>query len=228
MDVHYDSRVKNELSKLSVCLGIINNVHVEKENDKLQRLKEAIYEEVRTRYSTEELKTNPTVRAYRDFYWRLGVDPTKTRPSGEALLRRILHGDELPCISTAVDAYNLASIKTIIPISGLDADRLNPPLQIRFAESGEAFQGIGMAKPVSLTQGTLILADRTQVLCIYPYRDSDQTKIGMQTRNVILIAYGVPGILEEQLKEAVEIALSYIKQVSGGEGEVVRVFSSAS
>jgi DNA/RNA-binding domain of Phe-tRNA-synthetase-like protein len=228
LDIHYDSKVKNLLSKLSVCLGIINNVHVEKGNDKIRRLKEAIYEEVRARYSAEELKNNPTVRAYRDFYWRLGVDPTKTRPSGEALLRRILHGDELPCISTAVDAYNLASIKTIIPISGLDADHLNPPLQIRFAESGEAFQGIGMAKPISLTQGTLILADRTQVLCIYPYRDSDQTKIGMWTRNVILIAYGVPGILEEQLKEAVEIALSHIKQISGGEGEMVRVFSSAS
>lgn len=72
------------------------------------------------------LKDNPTVRAYRDFCWKLNMDPTKTRPLGEALLRRVLHAKQLPRISTVVDAYNLVSTKTMIPISGFDEDKLNP------------------------------------------------------------------------------------------------------
>jgi DNA/RNA-binding domain of Phe-tRNA-synthetase-like protein len=216
--------VSKKLPELSICLGLINNIHVEKEVGCLQRLKKAVYEEVRGGYKAETLKDDPTARAYRDLYWKVGVDPTKTRPSGEALLRRVLHGSDLPKISTVVDAYNLASMKTIIPISGFDKDRLNPPFDIRFARNGETFTGIGMDKPMILTNRMLVLTDEKQIVCIYPYRDADCTKISEQTRTVLVIGYGAPRIPEQQLKEAVETALSYIKQVSGGEIEKINVF----
>jgi DNA/RNA-binding domain of Phe-tRNA-synthetase-like protein len=83
----------------------------------------------------------------------------------------------LPTISTAVDAYNLASMKTTIPISSFDMDTLSPPFNVRFAEEGEPFIGIGMDKPVALKGNMLVLADTKRVLCIYPHRDANQTKI---------------------------------------------------
>jgi len=224
--VLWSSKVSKKFPELAICIGIVNNVHVEKENERIQELKKAVYEEVRTKYNLETLKDNPTVRAYRDFYWKLDVDPTKTRPSGEALLRRVLHGKELPRISTVVDAYNLASLKIIIPISGFDKDRLNPPFQIRFTKNGETFTGIGMNKPMTLTDKMLVLADENQILCIYPYRDSDHTKITRQTRNVLVVGYGAPGITEQQLKETVETTISYIKLVSGGETKMIKVFKN--
>jgi len=222
--VQWSSEVSAKLRELAICIGIINGIKPEKDNSELHRLKEAVYKEVRAKYAVEALKDNPAVRAYRDFYWKLGVDPTKTRPSGEALLRRVLHGNELPNISTVVDAYNLASLKTIIPISGFDINRVSPPFSVRFGRDIEVFAGIGMDKPMSLTDKTLVLADENRVLCIYPYRDSDYTKIGMQTRNAIIVGYGASGILENQLKEAVETTLSFIKQVSNGEIELVKMF----
>ena len=224
--VNWDSKVSKKFPELSIGVGIINNVHVEAENEQIKKLRKPVYEEVRAKYDLETLKDNPTVRAYRDFYWRLDIDPTKTRPSGEALLRRVLHGDDLPRISTLVDAYNLASTKTIIPISGFDKDRLTPPFHVRFAKDGETFLGIGMAKPMTLTDNMLVLADEKQVLCVYPYRDSDYTKITEQTRNVLIVSYGAQEITEQQLTEAVEVTLEYIKLVSGGEVEIIKVFSS--
>ena len=230
LQIHVDwgSEVSERFPELSIGIGIINNVRVEVENEQIKRLKRTVYEEVRAKYNIETLKDNPTVRAYRDFYWRLGIDPTKTRPSGEALLRRVLHGDELPRISTVVDTYNLASVKTIIPISGFDKDCLNPPFLVRFAKNGEAFTGIGMSKPMALTDTMLVLADEKQVLCIYPYRDSDYTKITGWTRNVLIVGYGAQETTEQQLTEAVETTLAYIKLVSSGETEMVKVFSSTS
>jgi DNA/RNA-binding domain of Phe-tRNA-synthetase-like protein len=224
--VNWKSKISERFPELSICIGVINRVHVKKEDEQIQKLKKSVYEEVRAKYDAETLKDNSIVRAYRDFYWKLGIDPTKTRPSGEALLRRVLHGDEIPRISTVVDAYNLASMKTIIPISGLDKDRLNLPFQVRFADDDEAFTGIGMSEPMILTDKMLVLADEKQVLCIYPHRDSDYTKITENTRNVLIVGYGAPKITREQLKEAVETTLAYIKQVSGGEIEIVKVFSS--
>ena len=224
--VHWNPEVINVFPQLSICIGIIKDVKVERENEKIIELKKRAYEKVRGKYNIETLKDNPTVRAYRDFYWRLDIDPTKIRPSGEALLRRVLHGKELPKISTVVDAYNLASMETIIPISGFDEDKLNPPFQIRFAREGEKFTGIGMANPVTLTDKMLVLADQKQILCIYPYRDSNYTKITEQTRNVLIVGYGAPRISNQQLIETVKTTLDYIKQVSNGKIEMVKIFSA--
>jgi DNA/RNA-binding domain of Phe-tRNA-synthetase-like protein len=226
--VLWSSQVSEKFPELAICIGIVNNVHIEKENMQIQKLKKAVYEEVRAKHNIATLKDNPTVRAYRDFYWKLDIDPTKTRPSGEALLRRVLHGKELPRISTVVDAYNLASMKTIIPISGFDKNQLNPPFQIRFAKNGETFTGIGMNKPVTLTGKMLVLADEKEILCIYPYRDSDHTKITEQTRNVLIVGYGAPEITDEQLKKAIETTTSYINLASNGETKLIRVLKSGS
>jgi DNA/RNA-binding domain of Phe-tRNA-synthetase-like protein len=227
INVNWSPEVSERFPELSICVGAIRGVRNEKESEQIRELARTVYEEVRAKYNIETVKDDLTARAYRDFYWKLDIDPTKTRPSGEALLRRVLHGDELPRISAVVDAYNLASMKTIVPISGFDLDLLNMPFQVRFARNGEAFNGIGMDKPVPLTGKMLILTDEKQVLCIYPYRDCDHTKISLQTQNVLVVGYGASGMTEQQLKESVETTLSYISQVAGGETEMVKVFSSS-
>lgn len=48
--------------------------------------------EYRRAYALKTLKDEPRLRAYRDFFWRVGVDPTKVRPVAEALLRRVIQG----------------------------------------------------------------------------------------------------------------------------------------
>jgi DNA/RNA-binding domain of Phe-tRNA-synthetase-like protein len=224
--VHWSAQVSAKFPDLTICMGIINGLRIEKDNQRLRELKKAVYSEVRAKYNIETLRDNAVVRAYRDFYWKLDIDPTKTRPSGEALLRRVLHGNELPNISTAVDAYNLASLKTIIPISGFDRNRLNPPLCVRFATSNETFIGIGMDKPITLTEKIMVLADEKQILCVYPYRDLDFTKISEQTRDAVVIGYGAPNVTEQRLKQSVETTLSYIRQVADGEVEIISVLSA--
>ena len=58
----------------------------------------------RRTYALETLKDEPRLRAYRDFFWRVGVDPTKVRPAAEALLRRVIQGKPFPRINALVDA----------------------------------------------------------------------------------------------------------------------------
>jgi DNA/RNA-binding domain of Phe-tRNA-synthetase-like protein len=217
IDVNWDPKVSSQFQSLAISVGLINDVCNDQNNQQLCHLKKTIYAEVRETNEIDRLKEDPTVRAYRDFYWKLNIDPTKTRPSGEALLRRVLHGDELPNVSAAVDAYNLASMKTKVPISGFDRDLTAPPFQIRFAEENENFIGIGMRKPLLLKRNMLILADEKQPLCIYPYRDCDSTKITLKTRNVALVGYGVAGTAATQIQKAVAMALSFIELVAEGE-----------
>ncbi|UCD97169.1 MAG: hypothetical protein JSV35_03745 [Candidatus Bathyarchaeota archaeon] len=123
--VSWRSKVSVKHPDLAVCVGVVEDTIVERSNAEINELRNEVETAVINEHHIETLKENPTIRAYRDFYWRLGVDPTKTRPSGEALLRRILRSRGIPSISTVVDAYNLASLSTMIPISGFDRDLLN-------------------------------------------------------------------------------------------------------
>lgn len=197
---------------LSVAEGDVGPLSIHEKSPALEALKDEIVHSVREQYTLEQVKNEPLFRAYRDFFWRVGVDPTKTRPASEALVRRILAGKMVPTINTAVDAYNLASMRTGIPIAAFDADTLCGDLSMRFAEEGEAFLGIGMAAPVILQKNQVILTDEDAIVAVYPYRDSDATKITLATTRVHVVACGVPKVAGETVYAAYERAVAYLQE----------------
>ncbi len=194
----------------------LRNVKIEKMNPKLEILKEEIVKRAREQWSLDELKEHPIIRAYRDFFWRLGLDPTKTRPAAEALLRRVLHGRGLPRINTAVDAYNIASLETLIALAAFDGRRVVGEPYMREAEPGEEFLGIGMERPRVLKGGEPVIADDEKLLALYPYRDADSSKITLKTVEILLLVCGVPGIEAETLHKAGRVAVDYITRFCGG------------
>lgn len=57
----------------------------------------------REMYTTDSIKDMTTIHATREAYKKCGKDPSRYRPSGEALCRRILRGISLYQIDTLVD-----------------------------------------------------------------------------------------------------------------------------
>lgn len=208
--------VSNDFPGLQVLTSLVRNVVVKRSDPELEEFKEDIVREIRERYDIETLRERPIIRAYRDFFWRLGVDPTKTRPAVEALIRRLLHGRPLPRINTLVDAYNLASIRSEIAIAAFDLDRLGGKLTMRYAGSGEEFLGIGMKSPMRLNGGEIVISDGKRLVAIYPYRDAEATKVTEETRNVLLLFCGVPGIPTSRLSEAKAAAVGLVTRFCGG------------
>ena len=217
MDLKIDIQLKTSFPELKVLTCEIRGVKVEKRNVELEKFEDEITKHARERYDLESLKDGSTFRAYRDFFWKIGIDPTKIRPASEALIRRILGGRTIPRINTLVDAYNLASIKTEIALAAFDADKLKGNLLMRFAEKGEEFLGIGMEKPMLLHGGEIVISDGEKLVAVYPYRDADSTKITEKTKNVLLLVCGVPGIGEEILQNAAQVALEFVTRFCGGE-----------
>ena len=131
----WDEVVKEKIPGLHVTLGILKNVKVGPPTDKNKEIYSHATSVIREKFSLENLKNDPIIRAYRDFYWHyLKIDPTKVRPAGEALIRRVLSNKPIPNISNFVDAYNAASIETRISLGAYNYDLLKLPLHIRFAK----------------------------------------------------------------------------------------------
>jgi len=163
-------------------------------------------------FDLESLKDDPIVRAYRDFYWRIGIDPTKTRPASEALLRRFLKNQSLPKINNVVDAGNIASLKTLVPLGLYDTNNISGKLTLRFAKNGELFTDI-TGKTETLQGNEIVLADNSGILHLFPHRDSQRTMINANTKRILIIGCGVPSVPRSRVDAAAETVVSILSEL---------------
>jgi len=98
---------------------------------------------LRRLHSFDSLRQWEPVRAVRKMFCRWGEDPSKYRPSSEALLRRIIKGNELPQVSNIVDIANLCAIEMAWPYGCYDKKKISGPIAIRRGKAGEEYEGIG-------------------------------------------------------------------------------------
>lgn len=216
LNLKIDEPLEANFPGLQARLREISGVTFRKTSTELEALKQSTGVEIRLKYTLETLKDAPTFRAYRDFFWRVGIDPTKIRPAAEALIRRILADKPIPNINTLVDAYNLASIKTEIALAAFDLSQLVGHLTMRQSRAGESFLGIGMGQPMQLKGDEIVVADEEKLIAVYPYRDADSSKVTESARNLLLMTCGCPGIDEAQLSRAEHVALELILRFCGG------------
>ncbi len=211
-----DEVLQDRFPGLAAQVIRFHDVSVKRENPELEAYKLDVYKETQNKWEVEKLRDDPEFRAYRDFFWKLGIDPTKNRPAAEALIRRVLRDRPIPKINTWVDAYNLVSITTAVPIASFDFDLLEGNLLMREAKAGETFLGIAMDKPVVLSGGEAVIQDDTRLVAIYPYRDADYSKVSQNTKNVLMLMCGAPGITRTTLNASAKEAMTVLPRYCGG------------
>jgi DNA/RNA-binding domain of Phe-tRNA-synthetase-like protein len=141
-----------------------------------------------------------TARA-RALFRRFGIDPTRIRPSSEALLRRLKKGDPLPRINSLVDVANALSVQLQVPVGLYDMDKaVGDELTIRLGREGESYTGIG--KESVNVAGRLCVADADGP-CGNPTSDSARTMITTDTQRAAWI-YFLP-VTEEDIDRTAEL-----------------------
>ena len=211
-----DDKLRRKLG-VFIAYAIVENVKVMKSDVKVEKFLSKVVEEACKKFSIDSIKENPIIRAYRDFYWRIGIDPTKQRPSSEALLRRVLRYKGIPLINNIVDAGNIASIETLVPIGIYDIDKIgDDTLILRYANSGEVFKGIGGKVKVLRESDIVLASSKGKILHLYPYRDSVETMITDDTSNILVIGAGVPNVDKSLVLKAVEKTVDYVLAFGGG------------
>src|SRR5262245_37838780 len=145
----------------------------------------------------------PGVADTRALFHRLAIDPTKHRPSSEALLRRVLQGKGLPDVNPLVDVCNLCSLEHQLPLGMYDRDRLKGEIQVRLGREGEGYPGIRKQR-VSL-EGRLLLADDDGPFGA-PTSDSARSSVTATTRNLMVVVFCPSHRAAQSLSTALERA----------------------
>lgn len=215
MYVYIDPGVKGVFQNLYLSAALVVDVNVNSHNDLLDSNIRRVEEDFKHKFSLDSLKDFGNIRFYRDFYWRIGIDPTKQRPAAEALIRRVLQGKSIPRINVAVDSINLASILFIVSIAAYDFEKILGKVILRWSRNGEKFIGIGEEEYKVITR-QLVLADDEKIVGLYPHRDSELSKITSYTKSILLITCGVPGVSMKNLYDAAKAASNFLEDYCGG------------
>jgi DNA/RNA-binding domain of Phe-tRNA-synthetase-like protein len=148
------------------------------------------------------------------------VDPTKTRPSSEALLRRALQGKGLPRVSPAVDVCNLCSLESQIPLGLYDRDQVKGSVFARLGRFHEGYGGIRKQR-INLN-GRLLLADEEGAFGA-PTSDSLRTAVTPATRALLVVLFCPVDRAGEHLSAALERLADLLGRFCGAGVVAVRV-----
>lgn len=124
--------------------------------------------------------------ATRTMYKRIGIDPTKTRPSSEALFRRLRKGDAFPRINGVVDVINWTSVETQLSFGVYDLDKIQGDVTLRLGRAGEEYAGI--------RKDTVHVADRLALVDDAgpfgnPTSDSARTMVTTAATRVLVVVF---------------------------------------
>jgi len=153
------------------------------------------------------------IAAVRTMYRRIGLDPTKRRPSSEALLRRIRKGQPLPRINALVDVCNWCSVEFQLPYGLYDRSRVDGDIVLRLGRAGEQYEGI--RKDVVHLAGRPTLADARGPFG-NPSSDSARTMVTAATTDALIVIYAPRAMGSETLGARAAATVSRVLEFVGG------------
>ncbi|MFI6449923.1 B3/4 domain-containing protein [Streptosporangium amethystogenes] len=141
------------------------------------------------------------VEAWRETYRAFGAKPQRTRPSVDALVRRM----PPPEINRVVDAYNAISIRHGLPIGGEDLTRYEGTARLVRATGDEPFEVVERGEPAidHPEIGEVVWRDDRGVTCRrWNWRQCVRTRITEETTDALFLLERLAPLSIEELRAA--------------------------
>ncbi len=171
--------------------------------------------------TVDTIKHIPAIEATRAVYRKCGKDPSRYRPSGEALIRRVLKGKGLYQIDTAVDLINMASIAYGYSIGGFDYDKIaGDRIVLGIGREGEPYEGIG--RGMINIEGLPVYRDDQGGIGT-PTSDNERTKIDASTSHLLALVNGYDGNADTVMKTA-QMIQQLLRDCADSDGGLIATY----
>lgn len=197
MRLQLDDSLRNRIAGVTFGMVTIQGVTVRERNDGLWSHIETLSQRLALEFTLERLAENAHIAAVRGLQKSFGFDPTRYRPSSEALLRRVLKGQGLHQVNSAVDVNNLCSLEWLLPMCIYDLRKVEGQAQVRIGEPGEEYPGIG--RQMFQAENKVIIADESGIMGS-TVSDAERTKVTTATTDILLAIYA-PSVLNPRMIE---------------------------
>lgn len=181
-------------------------------------------EALRSNLSLETLLEHPSIKAWREAFRSLGMKPSEFRPSIEALVRRVLHGDPLPTINTLVDIGTVISLRYLLPAGAHAIDVLNGDIILRPATGEETFTALGSDVEEHPLPGEIIFTEGNNVLTRrWVWRQSQHTLTLPETRAIEFNIDALPHVTAGELECICRDVADLIQRFCGGRIRILKI-----
>jgi len=205
--IHISDSIKVRLP--DIRLGLFHaEVQIQPSSADLLRQIDFVLADRRSETSIESVSRIQIIAETKDAYRKLGKDPSRYRPSAEALIRRIVQGKGLYQVNKIVDALNMVSIKHGFSIGGYDVKKIIQPVTLDAGQRDEPYEAIGRGK---LNIEQLPVLRDAQGAFGSPTSDSLRTMVGTETRSFMMVFFDFmkSELLEHALKDTNQIFRDY-------------------
>jgi len=214
MNVRLDSSVACQLPGLSLGVLLYDNVSVSDSPKMLQGRINFFVEKLRLEHDLSRLSEVEGIAEWRSSFKKLGTDPSRYRPSSEALIRRLLQGNPFSWINSAVDVNNFFSILYALPLGIYDRDKLTGDVVCRVGQAEDRYDGLN-GREVHM-ENKLLLADGRGPFGS-PIVDSRRSCVTEQSKNLLQVIFFHERVPQSKREEFLGSVGRMFTEINGGD-----------
>ncbi|EGA89771.1 hypothetical protein GPDM_08905 [Planococcus donghaensis MPA1U2] len=217
MKLTIDPQINETLSDFKIGVIHYNNITVSDSPQMLKGRLQLFQEQLYFELEDKEITDFPGLLEWQLIWKALGSDPSRYRPSAEALYRRIKKQNYLAAINSAVDMNSFLSLQYEIPLGLYDADKVEGDIEIAVGTSTDRYEGLN--NRINTLTGILVSKD-AQGAFGSPYVDSKRTAVTEQTKNAVHIFYLRPSMAKDTALQLLTAASNMFTTINGGDAEI--------
>lgn len=173
-----------------------------------------LVETLRLDHAVSEINQIEGVACWRQAFKQLGIDPSRYRPSSEALIRRLLQGNPFHWVNSAVDVNNFLSVTHALPYGIYDQSKINGSILCRIGLESDHYYGIN-GREVQMEK-KLLLADQLGAFGS-PIVDSTRTMVTESATQLVQVIFFHPEMTSSQKETILGSSARMFTEINGGE-----------
>lgn len=214
--VNLDAELRSRLPDLKLIVIRYEGCTVSRSPYPFQGRFQLLMEHLRIEHDIEKISQLRPIRRWREAFRRLGSSPSRYRPSAEALLRRVLKGETVHEVNSAVDVNNFFSLKYLLPSGIYDIDNLEGTITATVGKAGDGYPALN-GRDVSM-ENKLLLCDDSGPFGS-PYVDSSRTAVTEKTTRCLQVIFYLDTIEGENPERIANTVASSFTRINGGTAE---------
>lgn len=175
-------------------------------------------ENMRHDYMDKSVSDVPGITEWRQIFKAVGMDPSRYRPSSEALMRRVLQNKPLHWIHTGVDVNTFLSLQFGLPVGLYNRDFIEGDVTLRLGREDETYEGLN-GREISCA-GKLVLADAKGPFGS-PFVDSVRTSVAEDATRLLHVFFIYPRFDRWTDEQLLHSAGDMFIHINGGDYEIL-------
>ncbi|PAD67983.1 hypothetical protein CHH83_16020 [Bacillus sp. 7586-K] len=214
MEIQISQKIKQLVNDFQLGVVHYQNIQVSESPQMLKGRLRLFQESLYFDYADKKITEIPAINEWRKLFKAIGTDPSRYRPSSEALYRRVQKQQYLDYVNSAVDLNNFLSLQYQIPLGIYDVKQIKGNVSIEIGTDQATYLAIN-GRDVSMAK-KLVSVDENGPFGS-PYVDSKRTAVSTSTTDALHLVYLQPSQAKEDAAQLLQALAKMFTQIHGGE-----------